>query len=188
MITETRPYMRARGTLAATLTRIEQYDEAIGHFQELLRLNPGDNQGNRYLLAQCLLYSNRLDELDELLNRAEYKDEFSAEWVYTRTLLSYRRCGDTPEARQQLVEAHRANPNVVTLLTGKAQMPAGLPRPYSPGDMNEAVNCVMQLGAAWDETDGAIEGLQRVTAPLEKRTQPSQGEGERQKKDKKKRK
>ncbi|HSV13815.1 MAG TPA: tetratricopeptide repeat protein [Tepidisphaeraceae bacterium] len=187
MITETRPYMRARGTLAATLMRIEQYDEAIVHFQELLRLNPGDNQGNRYMLAQCLLYTNRLDELDELLNRAEYKDEFSAEWAYTRTLLSYRRGGDSPEARQQLLEAHRTNPNVVSLLTGKAKMRPGPPMPYSPGDMNEAVNCVMQLGAAWDETDGAIEWLQTVTAPLEKRTQPSHGEGERQKKDKKKR-
>ena len=45
---ETRPYMRARAGLAATLNALGEVDAAIGHFRELLRLNPNDNQGIRY--------------------------------------------------------------------------------------------------------------------------------------------
>ncbi|HEU4370794.1 MAG TPA: hypothetical protein VFV05_21440, partial [Methylomirabilota bacterium] len=44
-IVSTRPYMRARLGLARTLEDLDRRDEAIPHYRELLRLNPGDNQG-----------------------------------------------------------------------------------------------------------------------------------------------
>jgi tetratricopeptide (TPR) repeat protein len=65
---ETRPYMRARGGLAQALWDIGHHDEAIEHYRELLRLNPNDNQGNRYLLAGCLLALDRDADLTALLN------------------------------------------------------------------------------------------------------------------------
>jgi hypothetical protein len=43
-ILETRPYMRARQGLAMRLNDAGRADEAIGHYRELLRFNPGDNQ------------------------------------------------------------------------------------------------------------------------------------------------
>ncbi len=42
---ETRPYMRARAGLAATLDALGDVEAAIGHYRDMLRLNPGDNQG-----------------------------------------------------------------------------------------------------------------------------------------------
>jgi tetratricopeptide (TPR) repeat protein len=179
--------MRARAGLAMALMEEAEYDEAIGHFQELLRLNPGDNQGNRYHLARCLLEADRLDELDGLLNRAEYKDEFSPEWAYTRTLLSYRRGGDSPEARRQLTEARRANPHVVPLLTGSAEMPPLAPLSYSTGSVDEAVSCVLLYGPAWAQTEGALAWLQSLSAPQEKRAKQSpRGRSRQQKQTKKK--
>ena len=51
---ETRPYMRAREGLAHTLWTLGRREEAAGHLLEMLRLNPGDNQGVRYTLASWL--------------------------------------------------------------------------------------------------------------------------------------
>src|SRR5581483_3160751 len=96
-IVQTRPYMRARYDLAVELMGLGRDSEAADQFRELLRLNPNDDQGARYPLAQCLLLANRLDELDELLNRSTYHDDFAPEWTFTNALLKYRRSGgDSP--------------------------------------------------------------------------------------------
>jgi len=66
LIFETRPYMRARAALAATLWRLGRREEAVEHQRELLRLNPRDNQGLRYRQANWLLALESYDELEEL--------------------------------------------------------------------------------------------------------------------------
>jgi tetratricopeptide (TPR) repeat protein len=53
---ETRPYLRARLGLAHALWTAGRRDEAVRHLQDMLRLNPGDNQGVRYTLAGFLLF------------------------------------------------------------------------------------------------------------------------------------
>ena len=64
---ETRPYMRAREGLASKLWTMGRRDEAIKHLQDMLRLNPGDNQGVRYTLAGWLLAEGRDEELASLV-------------------------------------------------------------------------------------------------------------------------
>ncbi|MBX9942912.1 MAG: hypothetical protein K2Y40_02425 [Reyranella sp.] len=71
-ILETRPYMRSRVGLAVALWQRGARDEAarneaIGHLQAVLALNPNDNQGARYLLAGWLAQMERGDELEALL-------------------------------------------------------------------------------------------------------------------------
>lgn len=44
-----------RSGLAAALWRLGRHQEAIGHYQAMLKLNPNDNQGIRYVLAGYLL-------------------------------------------------------------------------------------------------------------------------------------
>src|SRR5688572_14975205 len=83
-IIETRPYMRAREGLASCLWRLGERRQAIEHYTDMLRLNPGDNQGIRYLLANCLLRENDQEALESLLN--QYEDDVMAEWLYTRAL------------------------------------------------------------------------------------------------------
>jgi tetratricopeptide (TPR) repeat protein len=58
---ETRPYMRALAGKANCLWRLKRVDEAIEIYQELLRLNPGDNQGIRYILVDLFLGLKRVD-------------------------------------------------------------------------------------------------------------------------------
>jgi tetratricopeptide (TPR) repeat protein len=52
---ETRPYMRARAGLASTLLQLGDVDGALAHYRDMLKLNPNDNQGIRYVVAGCLL-------------------------------------------------------------------------------------------------------------------------------------
>ena len=58
-VLETRPYLRARLGLAHSLWAAGRHDEAVGHLQDMLRLNPHDNQGVRYTLAGFLLLLDR---------------------------------------------------------------------------------------------------------------------------------
>lgn len=57
---ETRPYMRSRQGLGVLFLETGRHDEAIREFKELLRLNPNDNQGVRYLVAPTYLLINDL--------------------------------------------------------------------------------------------------------------------------------
>ncbi len=113
----TRPYMRARFGLAQCLEELGRRDEAIGHYRELLRLNPNDNQGVRYSLLPALFTSGLDDEAGALLQ--QFGDEPTALWLYGRTLWTFRREGDSPVARASLRRALGANRRVPKYLTGK---------------------------------------------------------------------
>ena len=156
-ILETRPYMRARLGLAHALWTAGRRDEAVQHLQDMLRLNPGDNQGVRYTLAGFLLFLDRDDDLARLLQ--QYPDEGSAAWAYTKALLAFRQHGDTPEARQLLKEARKTNKHVPAYLLGEKFPPTEQPGYYSPGDESEALNYVGSFLAGWKSTPGAVAWL-----------------------------
>ncbi|HEY1723203.1 MAG TPA: tetratricopeptide repeat protein, partial [Magnetospirillaceae bacterium] len=89
--------MRARAGLANALRQLGDDDAAIHHYREMLKLNPSDNQGIRYILAACLLKCNDHAALKDLLNT--YPDEASTCWLYTQALMVFReRGGDDPQA------------------------------------------------------------------------------------------
>jgi len=154
---ETRPYMRARSGLAQALWAAGQHEEAIGHYRELLRLNPNDNQGNRYLLAGCLLALDRNAELTELLDA--YGQEYSAEWSYTRALVAFRRDGDTTETRSLLTEAATTNSHVAPYLLGRKKLPRTPASYITMGGEDEAQEYARRYVAAWANTAGALEWL-----------------------------
>lgn len=58
---ETRPYMRARHTSGLALWRQGKYRDAISEFQEMLKRNPNDNQGVRYLIGPLCHLSGDLE-------------------------------------------------------------------------------------------------------------------------------
>jgi len=152
---ESRPYMRARFGLATALWARGAHDEAIGHVQAMLMLNPGDNQGVRYSLAAWLAERERDGDLDALLN--DYADEYSAFWGWTKALLAFRKSGDGSKSRALLVEAVGINAHVRDYLCGDKPMPRRLPPYYSPGESSEAVLYVEGFRAAWRHTTGALD-------------------------------
>jgi tetratricopeptide (TPR) repeat protein len=169
-ILESRPYMRAREGLAHALWTAGRRDEAIGHLHEMLRLNPGDNQGLRYTLAGWLLAEGRDDDLERLL---EQYQEGSALWAYTRALLAFRRQGDTLEARQLLKTAKLRNKYVPAYLTGVKFPPAESPGYYSLGDESEALMVVENCLPGWRSTPGAVAWLRGTIKPARKKRAPA---------------
>lgn len=160
-ILETRPYMRARAGLARGLWTAGQHDAAIDHYRDMLRLNPGDNQGLRYTLLACLMDRGRDDEAVVVLK--QYEDDGTAAWAYATALLHFRTKGDTAATRTLLQEAMTANAHVPRLLLGKKTLPSRLPDYIGVGDENEAVSYVADNLAAWQKTPGALEWLRSTT-------------------------
>ncbi len=159
-VLETRPYMRAREGLALCLWRLNQRAEAIGHYQEMLRLNPGDNQGIRYTLLPFLLEEEKDKEAEQLLKR--YPDDAAATWLYTGALLAFRRAGAGRVANRRLKEALEFNPHVPDYLLGRRRMPRQLPPYIGLGEKEEAAHYVSLAGHLWIQQDGALDWLRQA--------------------------
>jgi tetratricopeptide (TPR) repeat protein len=155
---ETRPYMRARQGLATALWELGSRDEAIAHYRDMLRLNPNDNQGIRYLLANCLLERGDDAALESLLK--SYKDDGTANWGYTWALLEFRKSGDGQAARRRLKGAAGQNVHVPVYLLGEKKLPKKRADYITWGGEDEAQEYVRDCGAAWRATAGALEWLQ----------------------------
>jgi tetratricopeptide (TPR) repeat protein len=162
-IIKTRPYMRAREGLIQTLWALGECDEAIKHCQEMLKLNPNDNQGIRYLLVGYLAESGRYDELQKHLYSKRYKDDGAAVWCYTKALLSFIKEGPSPKANRLLRVALECNLHVPKYLTGKKKL-SKTPPPYiTPGGEDEAYSYALDLLPTWKKVPGAIEWLKEQT-------------------------
>ena len=159
---ETRPYMRARYALAVALWDAGRRDEAADHLTDMLRLNPGDNQGVRYALMNWLVILGRKADLTALLRR--FTAPRDTQWAFPAALAAFRSKGDTAAARKALTTALAANPHVAPLLTGRRKRPKAMPGYYSPGDRNEAVIYVAEGGAdTWSAIPGAVAWLAAQT-------------------------
>jgi len=167
---ETRPYMRAREGLASLLWTMGRRDEAIGHLQDMLRLNPNDNQGVRDTLVGWLLAEGPHEKLVRLL---EQYDDDSATWAYTKALVAFRQHGDTAETRKLLKLARAANEHVPAYLLSQKPLPRERPDYYSPGDRNEAVLYVASALSGWRETPGATAWLKATEKGTKRRKVPA---------------
>jgi len=159
-VLDTRPYMRARLGLAQCLWVLGEREEAIDHCTELLRLNPNDNQGVRYVLSSFYCDIGRDDELEKLLG--EYQGDGSAEWAFSHALLAFRREGECERSRRLLRAAHDANPHVAKYLLGHGQLPVDMPDYVVRGDETEAVSYAAGFLPGWRATSGAVSWLRRT--------------------------
>lgn len=160
---ETRPYMRARCGLALALWRKGEQDAAIAHVQDMLRLNPNDNQGMRHILLAWLLARGRQDDAAKLMRR--YKNDDSPQWQYTAALLEFRRAGDAETSRKRLAAALRSNPHVPAYLLGKP-LPRMAPAFLTMGGDDEAQEFAREYVTLWRDTPGALAWLAVQTGPL----------------------
>ena len=150
---ETRPYMRARQELAMALWEVGEREAAAQHYREMLRLNPNDNQGIRYLLIDALLALGAEAEAERLLE--QYEKDGSAAMAWSAALLAFRRDGRSKAADAALKRAIDANPHVPDYLLGRRKLPESLPALIGLGDRNEAIAYVHGAAPIWAETEGA---------------------------------
>jgi tetratricopeptide (TPR) repeat protein len=159
-ILETRPYMRARQGLARSLWESGAREEAVTHYQDMLRLNPNDNQGVRYILLDCLLALGRDGDADKLLRR--YKDDGAAACVWSGALAVFRREGECLASRKALARAVRTNGHVPAYLLGRKKLPHDLPALIGMGGEDEAVAYVHDSAPAWAATPNALQWVGAV--------------------------
>lgn len=157
---ETRPYMRARAFLAQLLAEQGHDAEAIHEYEEMLGLNPNDNQGLRYPLIGLYLAVGNLDGVQRLFK--QYEDEGSAVFAWSRVLERFL-ADDEPGAAAALKEARSVNKHAEKYLAGKKKLPEQMPPYYGIGDENEAIICAEALGAAWSRNPKAVSWLKQGT-------------------------
>jgi tetratricopeptide (TPR) repeat protein len=162
-VDETRPYMRAKLSLADCLCGQGRYEEAARHFEELLQLNPNDDQGVRYWYSLCLFAMEDDEALQHLLDRFSW--DMTAPWTYARALFLYRTRG--PErARGALRQALASNRHVPDFLLAIEDLPTELPdagdQIVGIGSKEEAAAVAEALYEAWDDTPGALAWLREM--------------------------
>jgi len=161
---ETRPYMRARHSLAEDLWQASDREAAIGHLREMLALNPGDNQGLRYVLLGWLMAMEDYAAVEAHLQ--EHSDEASAFMCYAQALYAFRRNGDVGAARAAAQEAWHCNSHIPKLLAGTKRARFEDTGYYTWRGEDEASYYLEEYGFARKGTPGAIEWLVEVTKNL----------------------
>ncbi|MEA3369001.1 MAG: SEC-C metal-binding domain-containing protein [Candidatus Ratteibacteria bacterium] len=160
-VLKTRPYMRARAGLAQSLWKSGDHEKAIAHYRDMLRLNPNDNQGIRYILSGCLARLKKYEELDKLLNKREYKNDCGIEWLYAQALLSFVKEGDSQNSRQYLNAAIKSNSYAVDYLVGRRRMPTVVSDTIAMHSEEEGAYYAVNFYEAWVEVSGVIKWLKK---------------------------
>jgi hypothetical protein len=163
--------MLSRIVMTTALTGLGNESAAIDHFRAMLKLNPNDNQGIRYLLLGCLLRHDDAAAVKKLL--AAYKDEWSACWLYTRALIAFR-VGHAAEKKivRLVQDAWSANQHVPAILAGTKPPVISDSGYITMGGADEATDYVRDCGPAWHQTPGAVVWLNKLVATLPKKPRP----------------
>ncbi|WP_165571489.1 SEC-C metal-binding domain-containing protein [Cytobacillus praedii] len=155
---ETRPFMRAAMNYALAIQGLGELKAAISQYEELLELNPADNQGIRYMLFIAYCEDKQIRKASELLKRFP---EDNAQGTYNKALIEILSNGLTAKADQLIHQAKKANKHVVDFLTGKKKLPADSPDYYGHGDKNEAVVYVSEHQHLWNQMPNLKEWLSK---------------------------
>ena len=154
---ETRPFMRAKAGLADCLYAKKEVDKAIEIYEEMLELNPNDNQGIRYLLSTLLLSKNDLTKFQSFIENSEEED--CAVWNYNNALYQFKKSGQSANSDKELLKAYTSNEYVIDYMLGVKKMPKEQPQYIGRGDENEAISYVNGAWPIWDKTDEAFDWL-----------------------------
>ena len=151
MMIETRPYMRAKAMYADFLYEAGVEEEAFNQYEEMLRLNPNDSQGIRYILLTLYIESAQFKKAQELIN--EFSDEGTASFLFNKVLVDYLTNGMTSQTRTYIKEANKQNPFVKSYLLGRKKIPLEELDHVGFGDESEAIVYVQENIHLWDEPE-----------------------------------
>jgi len=159
---ENRPFLRCLHGLALARYQEGRIEEALRLFQELLYLNPNDNQGVRAMAEEVLFKLGRLEEALKIIE--QYRDDAMPETLYGRALALFK-LGRRQEATAALKEAVEYLPLVSKeLLKTKHRLPrTARPDVVTLGGADEAYYYWERWGQFWQEDPEALEWLRGMT-------------------------
>lgn len=133
-IFETRPYIRGLCIKAHNFAENGQLTQAKELCKEILKLNPNDNMGARYILMA--VYACLELEKDALTLYKKYPEE-NLEMLYPLFSLYYK-LGNNKKAEEYLKKINKVNPSFIKLYQGKLDLDEIMPSDYySIGDESE---------------------------------------------------
>ena len=152
---ENRPFLRCLCSLGLCDEWEGRLEEALAIYQELLSLNPNDNQGVRALAVTVLLALKRPEEALKVC--MAYPDDGLPEVAYGRALALFQ-LGRDHDATTALREAVRWRPRVAAelLKTRHRRPPSSIPGYITMGGTDEAYEYWQHNGRFWGETEGAL--------------------------------
>ncbi len=164
---ENRPFLRCLHGLALAKYDDGEIGEALALFQELLSLNPNDNQGVRAVAVGALFRLGRFEDALEITRR--YPDDAISETLYGRALALFR-LGQYQEANVALREAIEYLPLVSKeLLKMRHRLPKkAMPDAVTMGGADEAYYYWEHFGPFWEEDTEALEWLRKTVRQVTK--------------------
>jgi tetratricopeptide (TPR) repeat protein len=155
---DNRPFLRCLHGLALVKYRDGEVEGALQFFQELLSLNPNDNQGVRALAAEALFKLGKFEETIKLTDK--YRDDIMPETLYGRAIAFFK-LGRRKEATAALNKAIKYLPLVgKELLKKRHKLPktAMLDR-VTVGGADEAYYYWEHWGQFWEDDPDVFEWL-----------------------------
>jgi tetratricopeptide (TPR) repeat protein len=148
-IMENRPFFRMYKTLGVVLKDSGDIEGAKEVFQDIVGMNPDDNQGMRELLCSC--YFRLGDNRSVLELCGKYEDDGMAAITFGRVLVLFK-TGRVDEARKALKNAVRYGGNIaVEIMAEKHGELKDRFSSYEMGSKREAELYWDEFGSYWDE-------------------------------------
>lgn len=155
-----RPFLRAYHAFGLMELEHGNIEKATIIFENILSVNPSDNQGIRVLLADCYFELKRPIRVIEILQN--FTDDALASTLYNRALAHFQ-MDELLLARKYLLDAVKYSPLVADeIVNGNCSdlEPTGS---ITLGSREEAQEYSSLFGQYWVETPGALEFLQEQT-------------------------
>ncbi len=157
-IHETRPFMRCLMQYSDCLYLMDEVEESIAVMEELIELNPNDNQGVRDLLLLYLIETREFDKFKKYAK--QYDDDTMAFAMFNRALFAFVSEGESKNTLTKLHKALKANKFVAKKLLAKKTI-ENLPDMHGVGDQTEADYYVYFAQQIWQDTEGALAWLKK---------------------------
>lgn len=151
--------MRLSAEYGQLLWDNHEKDAAIKIYEELLELNPSDNQGLRYTLTNWLIDQNQLDKAKKLLKNYQEATTFM---LFSELLVSIKEGVTSKKIVEKHRRAHKINPYVIQYLLRERELPEYMPDSYRFGSDDEAVVYCYDAIDVWEKEKSVIVKLQEI--------------------------
>lgn len=159
-IPETRTFMGCLFEQTLLFWQNNEKDKAIDQLKYVLKLNPRDDQGVRYVLLSYLLELDMLEDAQSLM--MSYGDDYSTYWSFCELLLDIKKQEDSAIIEMEFGMCVECNEYVVPYLIGDEKIPSDAVGSYDDGDRNEAIFYVQSAGDAWFNDKNALNTLKEL--------------------------
>lgn len=153
---ENRPYLRALGNLAISLSRQGRCEEAVELWEKLLELNPGDNQGVRFLVGQGY---HRLGCLESAIRA--YEGALEDPGACFDLSLALLASGEEGRAAVPILNGFAGNRYIAPMLLGERWRRLDGFHATSLAEPERAREYLEHQGDLWRATPGSFDLLRR---------------------------